>query len=62
MSRYSYLLFDADDTLFDFSAANHNAFARVCDYCGLTYTEAHGEQGPYVEPGTRLMGMLFEQN
>jgi len=30
--------------------------------CGLTYTEAHGEQGPYVEPGTRLMGMLFEQN
>lgn len=40
MSRYSYLLFDADDTLFDFSAANHNAFARVCDYCGLTYTEA----------------------
>lgn len=40
MSRYPYLLFDADDTLFDFSAANHNAFARVCDYCGLPYTEA----------------------
>jgi len=40
MSRYPYLLFDADDTLFDFGAANHNAFARVCDYCGLTYTEA----------------------
>ena len=30
--------------------------------CGLTYTEAHGEQGPYVAPGTKLMGMLFEQN
>ena len=40
MSRYPYLLFDADDTLFDFSAANHNAFARVCAHCGLTYTEA----------------------
>ncbi len=39
MSRYLYLLFDADDTLFDFNAANHNAFAKVCDYCGLTYTE-----------------------
>lgn len=39
MSRYPYLLFDADDTLFDFSAANHNAFAQVCRHCGLTYTE-----------------------
>ena len=39
MSRYQYLLFDADNTLFDFDAANHNAFARVCEYCGLTYSE-----------------------
>ena len=39
MSRYPYLLFDADNTLFDFEAANHNAFAKVCDYCGLTYSE-----------------------
>lgn len=35
MSRYPYLLFDADNTLFDFEAANHNAFAKVCEYCGL---------------------------
>ena len=28
---------------------------------GLSYTEAHGEQGPFVEPGTRLMDMLFEK-
>ncbi len=28
---------------------------------GRTYTEANGEQGPYVEPGTQLMGMLFEK-
>ena len=39
MSRYEYLLFDADNTLFDFEAANHNAFAKTCEYCGLTYTE-----------------------
>lgn len=28
---------------------------------GLPYTEANGEKGPYVEPATRLMAMLFEQ-
>ena len=39
MSRYQYLLFDADNTLFDFEAANHNAFAQVCRHCGLEYTE-----------------------
>ena len=39
MSRYPYLLFDADNTLFDFEAANHNAFAKVCEYCGLPYSE-----------------------
>lgn len=39
MSRYQYLLFDADNTLFDFDAANHNAFAQTCAYCGLTYSE-----------------------
>ena len=39
MSRYEYLLFDADNTLFDFEAANHNAFAATCEYCGLDYSE-----------------------
>ena len=29
---------------------------------GLGYTEANGERGPYVEPGTKLMGMLFQKN
>ena len=28
---------------------------------GASYTEAHGEQGIFVDPGTKLMGMLFEQ-
>ena len=27
---------------------------------GLSYTEANGEQGPYVEKGTELMDLLFE--
>ena len=27
---------------------------------GLAYTEKNGEQGPYVDAGTKLMGMLFE--
>lgn len=27
---------------------------------GLGYTEANGQQGPYVEKGTDLMGLLFE--
>lgn len=39
MTHYPYLLLDADNTLFDFSAANHNAFAQVCAYCGIPYTE-----------------------
>ena len=39
MRRYEYLLFDADNTLFDFEAANHNAFAQTCQYCGLPYSE-----------------------
>ena len=39
MIRYPYLLLDADNTLFDFSAANHNAFSQVCSFCGIPYNE-----------------------
>lgn len=28
---------------------------------GLSYTEENGEKGPYVEPGTKLMDLLFEK-
>jgi 2,3-bisphosphoglycerate-independent phosphoglycerate mutase len=28
---------------------------------GGSYSEAEGQQGPYVDDGTKLMGMLFEQ-
>ena len=37
--NYDTLFLDADNTLFDFDAANHNAFAQTCQYCGLTYSE-----------------------
>ena len=29
---------------------------------GLSYTEANGEKGPFVPEGTKLMGMLFEED
>lgn len=35
--------------------------SRYSQGSGLTYTEAHGELGPYVDPATKLMSMLFEQ-
>ena len=35
MPHYSYLLFDADNTLFDFDAANRNAFHAVCRQCDI---------------------------
>ena len=36
--RYSYLLFDADDTLFDFPKAASRAFAKMCQIHGIPYT------------------------
>lgn len=43
MSRYPYLLFDADNTLFDFSAAERFAFRRTCEENGLTWSEENYE-------------------
>ena len=39
MPRYPYLLFDADNTLFDFDRADHLAFAAACEVSGLEYSE-----------------------
>lgn len=33
--------------------------STVDDGCGLSYTEENGEKGPYLDQGTKLMGMLF---
>ena len=37
--RYPYLLFDADNTLFDFDRADRRAFAVSCETAGLAYSE-----------------------
>ena len=39
MPHYSYLLFDADNTLFAFDAANRNAFHAVCRQCDIPDTD-----------------------
>lgn len=37
--NYEYLLFDADDTLFDFPKASSRAFASMCRAQGIPFTE-----------------------
>lgn len=44
MMRYDALLCDADDTLFDFAAAEKNAFAEACAQTGFEATPAMLEQ------------------
>lgn len=39
MTPYSILLFDADNTLFNFDAGNRRAFSEVCRICHLTDTD-----------------------
>ena len=39
MKRYEYLLFDADNTLFDFSLAEYISFGETCRAGNLPYSE-----------------------
>lgn len=39
MKKYEYLLFDADNTLLDFTEAERRAFRFTCEKCGLHYSE-----------------------
>ena len=39
MPPYSILLFDADNTLFNFDAGNRRAFSEVCRTCHLPDTD-----------------------
>lgn len=39
MTPYSILLFDADNTLFNFDAGNRRAFSEVCRICHLPDTD-----------------------
>ena len=38
--KYPFLLFDADNTLFDFDAAERTAHRRLCETYGLAYSDA----------------------
>lgn len=38
MKKYDYLLFDADNTLFDFTQAEYNAFRITAEYASLDYS------------------------
>lgn len=40
MQRYDYVLFDADNTLFDFDRAERQALTRTLEYWGFPITEA----------------------
>lgn len=35
--------------------------SRTDTRCGLPYCEQSGEKGPFIEPGTRIIGRLFEK-
>ncbi len=37
--KYKYILFDADNTLLNFSAAEYNSFRTMCAGCGFEFTE-----------------------
>lgn len=39
--KYAYLLFDADDTLFDFPKASTRAFEKMCRAHDIPYTDEH---------------------
>lgn len=44
MKKYQYLLFDADNTLFDFSQAEYLSFADMCSACDVSYSKTLYEQ------------------
>lgn len=39
MTKYQYLLFDADNTLFDFTKAEYLSFRDTCSACNIRYSE-----------------------
>lgn len=51
MKRYTTLLFDADRTLFDFDAAEREAFGIVMDKFGIQYTDADFERYVKINDG-----------
>lgn len=48
MKKYTCLLFDADNTLLDFSAAERNAFAQTCQTAGILYSDEGYRQYSHI--------------
>ena len=51
MQRYEILLFDADNTLFDFTRAEENAFRETADAAGLDFSDALYHQYSSINDG-----------
>lgn len=58
MSKYKYILFDADNTLFDFDMAEEKAFAECCAECGVEYSDELFSR--YIEINTGLWRRIEE--
>lgn len=56
MKQYQYLLFDADNTLFDFTKAEYLSFRDTCSACNVGYSEELYEQ--YSAINDRLWKLL----
>jgi len=56
MKQYQYLLFDADNTLFDFTKAEYLSFRDMCSACNVSYSEELYEQ--YSAINDRLWKLL----
>ena len=49
--KYPYLLFDADDTLFDFPRASARAFSFMCSRHGIPDTPEVRQLYHQIQPG-----------
>ena len=56
MKQYQYLLFDADNTLFDFTKAEYLSFRDTCSACNVSYSEELYDQ--YSAINDRLWKLL----
>ena len=48
MKQYQYLLFDADNTLFDFTKAEYLSFRDTCSACNIRYSEEQYAQSSAI--------------
>ncbi len=58
-NNYRYLLFDADNTLFDFNKAEYLSFRDMCSACNVRYSEELYEQ--YSAINDRLWKLLEQK-